>query len=227
MKRVPILGPTLVRLHHRSWNSSSYWEQRYVAGGNSGPGSYGRLAKFKAGFLNNFVEEHKISAVIEFGCGDGAQLKLARYPDYIGVDKSAKAIEMCRAAFDGDAAKRFIQVDDLPPSTQAELSLSLDVIYHLIEDSIFDEYMQRLFNCATRFVIVYASNCEQQTASIHVRHRKFTRWVEQNQPGWQLVKTIKNVYPFDEADPENTSFADFHVFARNDLAITFAMDSAE
>src|SRR5438270_10704846 len=61
-------------------NSSSYWNRRYVAGGTSGAGSYGRLARFKADVLNAFVAESGIASVIEFGCGDGAQLALSNYP---------------------------------------------------------------------------------------------------------------------------------------------------
>jgi hypothetical protein len=63
-------------------NSAQYWEDRYVNGMTSGSGSYGRLAEFKAEFLNEFVADHKISSIVEFGCGDGAQLALAAYPKY-------------------------------------------------------------------------------------------------------------------------------------------------
>ncbi len=53
--------------------SQDYWVKRYAKGGNSGPGSYSELAKFKASVLNAFVREHGIQSVIEFGCGDGNQ----------------------------------------------------------------------------------------------------------------------------------------------------------
>jgi hypothetical protein len=54
--------------------SGSFWENRYRTGGTSGSGSYGRLAEFKAEILNEFVRERGVSSIIEFGCGDGAQL---------------------------------------------------------------------------------------------------------------------------------------------------------
>ena len=57
-------------------NTLSYWENRYKNNGNSGAGSYGRLAEFKADVINNFIAENKITSVIEFGCGDGNQLSL-------------------------------------------------------------------------------------------------------------------------------------------------------
>ena len=155
----------------------------------------------------------QISSVIEYGSGDGAQLKLARYPSYLGVDISAKAVGMCRERFAGDTSKRFEQPDAVTKGTMADLSLSLDVIYHLAEDSVFNAYMQQLFESAQRFVIVYSSNTDQILPWKHVRHREFTSWVAQNKPEWRLQSTIKNAYPYDPADPEQTSFADFYVFA--------------
>ena len=73
------------------FSSVAYWEGRYRAGGNSGAGSYGRLATFKAGFVNGFVELNAIRSAIEFGCGDGNQLSLLSVPRYTGVDVSPTA----------------------------------------------------------------------------------------------------------------------------------------
>lgn len=51
--------------------SSNYWESRYQEGGNSGHGSYGELAQYKADFLNSFVQENHVESAIEFGSSDG------------------------------------------------------------------------------------------------------------------------------------------------------------
>ena len=217
IKSVPVLGPFLVHSLRTPFRSSDYWERLYKAGGTSGPGSYNRLAEFKADFLNRFVDQHHIASVIEYGSGDGAQLKLAHYPRYLGVDVSAKAVEMCCTIFADDKSKTFLHVDAVEPGTMADLSLSLDVIFHLVEDSVFDAYMRSLFESAKRFVIVYSSNTDQDLPVRHVRHRNFTRWVEQNKSEWLLQSTIRNAYPYDPADPEQTSFADFYVFAPQKL----------
>ena len=37
----------------------------------------------------------------------------------------------------------------------------MDVIYHLVEDEIFESHMAALFNHATRFVLIYSSNCSE------------------------------------------------------------------
>lgn len=232
VKGVPIIGPLLVQLRQRHspapatpevapaqppppfTTSADYWERRYKEGDNSGPGSYGRLAVFKAKFLNRFVKQHRISSVIEFGCGDGSQLKLARYPKYVGVDVSTKAVDICRAVHANDPSKSFFHTDELPPDSTADLALSLDVIFHLVEDSVFDAYMRRLFAAARRFVVIYSSNMDQSWPNQHVRHREFTNWVARNEPAWRLDSTVNNRYPYDPEDPENTSFADFYVFWR-------------
>lgn len=221
ISKIPVIGK-VARLVYRQTkpkselifrSSPQYWEDRYRAGGNSGAGSYNRLAQFKADTLNDFVREHRIQSVVEFGSGDGAQLALAQYPRYIGYDISPKVIEICRAQFNGDPTKEFRLVGDLRP-VSTDLSLSLDVIYHLIEDEVFDHYMRQLFDAATRFVIIYSSNEDKDWSARHVQHRQFTRWVEQNRPEWKLQKVIPNAYPFDEKDQDNTSFADFYIFER-------------
>ena len=49
VKSAPIVGSSLAYLRGDSFtDSAKYWEQRYRTGGNSGAGSYCRLAEFKA-----------------------------------------------------------------------------------------------------------------------------------------------------------------------------------
>jgi Methyltransferase domain len=227
VRKMPILGPMAVRLHLPFKTSSDYWEKRYVKGGNSGVGSYGRLSHFKAEFLNDFVEQHGIDSVIEYGCGDGSQLKLARYPSYTGIDVSSRAVEICRALFRTDRSKRFFHTDAVKIPLVTDLALSLDVVYHLVEDSAFENYMHKLFDSAQRFVIIYSSNLDDPTPTRHVRHRHFTSWVEQYKPQWHVTAHVANVYPYDPASSSDTSLADFYVFApRHPQVTTIAQSQA-
>jgi hypothetical protein len=150
--------------------------------------------------------------VVEYGCGDGAQLKLAKYPLYTGIDVSVTAVERCRRLFSGDPSKKFLNSDARTSKITADLALSLDVVYHLVEDPVFDTYMRRLFDSAASFVIIYSSNVEEAWSGSHVRHRQFTRWIDQNKPDWRLVSILKNAYPYDDKNPAGTSFADFYIF---------------
>ncbi|MEJ5989474.1 class I SAM-dependent methyltransferase [Ramlibacter sp. PS3R-8] len=202
-----------------NFSSASYWKDRYSAGGNSGPGSYGELAKFKADVLNRFVREHAVGSVIEFGCGDGNQLGLAHYPAYTGIDVSPLAVESCRERFKADASKEFLLAPD-DDGRQADLALSLDVVFHLTEDRVFDAYMRRLFEAGRRYVIVYSSDRDEpvQPAAPHVRHRHFSQWVEREMGArWTLVERIPNAFPYN-GDYRTTSFCDFFIYRRSGQA---------
>jgi SAM-dependent methyltransferase len=198
--------------------SREYWEERYAAGRNSGPGSYNELAEFKALVLNDFVRLHEILDVIEFGCGDGNQLRLARYPSYIGFDVSPTALELCRAIFADDQTKRFALMQDYARET-ADMALSLDVIFHLVEDEVYEHYMARLFQAARRFVAIYSSNheCADLNVAPHVRHRRFTDWISTNQSGWTMLDRVQNPYPWSPKE-KTGSFADFYFFQRKPAA---------
>lgn len=192
--------------------STAYWEQRYAQGRDSGIGSYHQFAEFKAEIINDFVCAQKVQSVIEFGCGDGNQLLLADYPVYLGVDVSPTIITMCKDKFLSDTTKSFMLLDEYQ-NESAELSLSLDVLYHLVEDSVFENYMQTLFEAATRYVIIYSSNIDSKTKRPHVKHRQFTDWVESNATSWKILEHIKNKYPYDE-DYKTGSFADFYIYMK-------------
>jgi SAM-dependent methyltransferase len=192
--------------------SQRYWEHRYASGGTSGAGSFDKLAEFKAEVLNNFVKTHAILHVLEFGCGDGRQLELADYPGYVGFDVSETAVDLCRKRFASDPSKRFALIEEYT-GEKAPLTLSVDVIYHLVEDRVFVDYMARLFGASERFVIIYSSNeARFERDAPHVRHRHFTKWIDALQPLWVLVKHIPNRYPL-ESDKEG-SFADFYIYKK-------------
>jgi SAM-dependent methyltransferase len=206
-----LLGQAWLATRRRG--SLDYWESRYRLGMTSGSGSTGELAKFKARVLNDFVRENGVRTVIELGCGDGMQLALADYPRYLGVDGSRTAIDLCRQRFASDATKSFLwqgcpDRDAHAALPSADLALSLDVIYHLLEDEVYRRYMGGLFGAAERYVIIYSSNCEDVVSAAHVRHRMFLRDVEADFPEFRLQRKIANILP-------SRSFADFYVFSRH------------
>jgi SAM-dependent methyltransferase len=220
----PVLGPAVraiartpvvegLRRRFGFRDSSSYWEKRYQKGRTSGVGSYGRLAEFKAEILNDFVERNGIQSVIEFGCGDGTQLALANYPRYVGIDVAQGSIAICEHRFAGDTTKSFHLTTAIPKDLGSfDLALSLDVIYHLVEDAVFDSYMRSLFAHAGRSVIIYSSNKVESSGVPHVRHRLFTKWIEQHVPQWKQSAYVANKYPYDPKRPDDSSFADFYFF---------------
>lgn len=196
-------------------SSPSYWEERYRRGGSSGAGSYGRLARFKAQVINQFVARNEVTSVVEFGCGDGAQLALARYPRYVGIDVSQHAVELCRRRFSADPTKRFYHSSEVQATGQTgDLVMSLDVLYHLVEDEVYDQYLRSLAGAAERFICVYSSNVDKPGHVAHIRHHRFTDWFSRHAPEWRVIARIPNEFPEDPQDPEETSWADFYFFAR-------------
>ncbi len=195
-------------------NSKKYWEQRYKNSGNSGSGSYGKAADYKAEFLNRFIADHQINSVIELGCGDGNQLKLLELPAYTGVDVSKTAIAACRQTFASDPTRHFYTVADKEFIRPAELAMSLDVIYHLVEDRFYEQYIAELFSLATRFVIIYAWDVEGPQR-MHVRHRKFSTWIQKNITGWELMQQLSN-------DVEIVGSCDFFVYKKKGQSINSA-----
>ena len=193
-------------------SSDDYWKRRYDAGLTSGTGSYGQLATYKAEVLNEFVSRHNIQSVIEFGCGDGNQLELAQYPRYLGLDISPKAIELCAHRFRQDQTKSFLCIDarrtaNLAGYISADLTLSLDVVYHLLEDSTYEHYLTDVFTTARRYVVIYSSDMEQPNWARHVRHRRFTQDVARLFPAFRLIERLENPL-------KGETFADFHFYQR-------------
>ncbi len=221
IKNIPFIG-SVARRFYRTWinptipfqDSESYWDKRYEAGGNSGDGSYNQLAEFKADILNTFVSDNGITTIIEYGCGDGNQLRLAKYPKYIGFDVSPNAISRCLKSISNDETKTFKLMEEYGGET-ADLTLSLDVIYHLVEDIVFVDYMNRLFDSSEKYVVIYSSDTDENPVGTaeHVRHRNFSKWVTDNKTKFKLIKHIPNKYPFNN-DTKIGSFADFYIYSK-------------
>lgn len=198
-------------------NSAQYWKERYESGGDSGEGSYGPLARYKASFINDFCKQNGIVSAIEFGCGDGNQASMLEIDTYIGVDISEKCVKWAKENF-GRSDWQFMTLDEYhqSPCQLSELALSLDVIYHLVEDETYSTYLQNLFAASSRYVLIYASNFEYFDPSLpHVRHRKVVEDALHDHPEWRLLRTEMN--PFSkrhDSESEYGSFANFHVFEK-------------
>lgn len=215
------VSPVLVQPvadHRPAFDSSKYWEQRYQTGGNSGAGSYHRSAEYKALILNAFTAEKQVRKVGELGSGDGNQLRYLNFADYTGFDVSRTAIDLCLNIHGSRPGRDFVwlgspQLDMAQYNEAFELTLSLDVIFHLIEEDVYRAYMDRLFAMSKRYVIVYASNHDgpDRHGAIHVRNRRFTDDVARWMPGWSLLKHIDNPYKH-----PLISEADFFVFGKDD-----------
>jgi hypothetical protein len=94
----------------------------------------------------------------------------------------------------------------------ADLALSLDVVFHLVEDAVFEQHMQHLFGVARRFVIVYSSDFDGPGMAAHVRHRNVSAWVASSFPAWERTEVVEN--PHTTHDDGTPTIAKFLVFRR-------------
>mgnify|MGYP003481641806 CR=1 FL=1 len=184
-------------------NSEDYWLRRYRFGGHSGAGSRGAEAEFKAAFVNTLCQELQLDTLAELGCGDGQNAQLLRVGRYLGLDISPRALSLAagrcrdRAGFDfalirgldtsgvrGRVAER---LGELP-----SLTLSMDVIFHLVEDEVFRRYLDTLFASSRKYVAIYSTD-HDETGAAHVRHRHFTPQIESLYP----VRLLRQAAGFD------------------------------
>ena len=81
---------------------------------------------------------------------------------------------------------------------KAALTLSLDVMYYLIDDELSEHHMHSLFSASTRYLVIYSSDASNSTSlseGPHVNHRQYAKWVEDNAVGWQFLEEIENTSP--------------------------------
>jgi cyclopropane fatty-acyl-phospholipid synthase-like methyltransferase len=197
------------------FSSSKYWDGWYQRGGNSGSGSYGHLAQFKAEVINKLIDDHRLDSLVEFGCGDGNQLKMFNCNKYTGLDISPTIISKCRDTFSSDKTKSFAVYTPESFSGDAyksDAAMSLDVLYHLVEQSVYDKYLDDLFSAAKTLVIIYAADIDLPQQTAHELYRKFTGDVAQRFPAWKLLEVIKNKYPPQGYWDESGSNADFYIY---------------
>ena len=195
-----------------------YWEKRYRDGGTSGAGSYGRLADFKSEIVNDLIQRFDIGSIIDLGCGDGNQISLfSKHIRYSGYDVSQTAIEMCRDRFKQRDHWTFhwYSGEHIREET-AVASLSMDVLFHLTSIGSFRNYLELLFNCAEKYVIIYSSN-QVGEDSQHVKERNILSLIQKYIDDWTLQQMIENPFPWDPQFPETTSRSNFFIFHRADF----------
>ena len=100
---------------------------------------------------------------------------------------------------------------------KADLAISLDVIFHIIEDKAFDLYMKNLFDSSKKYVIIYSSNIDsrKRKSGKYVKHRQFTDWINRYESkNWKLIKFIPNKYPINSKFKGDKSYSDFYIYKK-------------
>lgn len=171
---------------------SNYWNDRYIAGGNSGAGSYGEYADHKAKVINSYIKNLGIKTISDFGCGDGNQISLLTgFEKYAGYDISSHILEVCRKKFENDS--RFSFYEHTYEMPNADLCMSLDVIYHIINYGVYEMYLATLFGKSDKYVLIFSSNHDRNVKGVtHIHHRIVTDFVDEYVTNFKLVEKIEN-----------------------------------
>ena len=198
-------------------DATKYWEARYARGGNSGEGSYGRLGGLQGERTERFhsrarrAERHRIRiAATAINC------HCYECPAYTGLDISRSALLRCIERFRDDSTKSFFLFDadcfrDASGRFAADVSVSLDVIFHLVDDRVFEAYMAHACEAAQRYLILYTTDYDRPSTG-HERPRAVSKWM-QSRPDFVLVKRIPNPFPGTQ-DEQYVSDAEFLIYER-------------
>ena len=169
-----------------SYYSVRYWEDRYRNGGNSGSGSYNQAATIKANYINSVIAKYKIQTINDFGHGDGNQISLLKgFSHYTGYDVSSSVRDRVTKRFRED--KRYTFLDSVETMSKADLTMSLDVLYHLVEYEVWELHLKWLFTLG-EYVLIYGMDREDR-GDRHVVSRRFTEYIERLYDNFTLLET--------------------------------------
>lgn len=177
----------------------SYWETNYAQGGTSGSGSYGLLAQFKAEVINSLIGEHRLGRVIEFGCGDGNQLSLMNYKQYLGLDVAGSSVDICAKKFAGDRSKSFLLYDPRrfvnSQFLTCDLVVCLDVLYHITDYDDFRKTLDDIFSCQAAYVVLYTriTGSDEPSVVPTIRDRDILQHL-QAYGDYEIERTVEQKY---------------------------------
>jgi len=193
------------------FDSQKYWEERYANWWNSWEWSYAKMAEYKAQIINDIIKRYKIKSIIELWCWDWNNLQYYDKVNYTWFDISKKAIENCIDRYLEDKNKSFLYYEPKFFKSgwlQKEMVVSLEVIFHLVEDSIYRKYMTDLFNTSSKYVVIFSSNHDNnKNSAIHVKHREFTKDVSKD---FKLIRKIETPTVWNK----KLFFSDFYLFEK-------------
>jgi hypothetical protein len=125
---------------------------------NSGLGSRGQLAKFKADFVSKFVKDNNIQTLIDFGCGDLYNSSMIEVPSYLGVDIVAHNMpDNPRANTFEAVVSRF---DEFECEEPADMVLCMDVLYHILpgEQDYLKAALENMLKSTKKYLVIYAQD---------------------------------------------------------------------
>lgn len=178
---------------------AGYWQRRYLRGDDSGEGSRGENAVRKADVVARIIRAAGrapapgVRSLIDWGCGDGQVLEqmVGHLSDvgvhYTGVDVSHAAIAKISEQFPHHSFVLDFPYGKSTKWLRSDMGLSFDVIFHLVNQSDFMIYMERLFTCSQKIILIHSTDHDGGRTTRHVLWRRFTPYVAETFPDWELL----------------------------------------
>jgi len=177
--------------------SFKYWENRYNSGGNSGNGSYGEGLKNKALLLNNLINKYDLKSISDVGCGECTLLPyLQGIRKYYGYDISPTVLSKISKNNQDGFSKEFILLTNNTKIVSSDLVLSLEVIFHQVNDDEYLDYMRKLVNSNGEYLLILTMNegilKTNHIKNRHIKYRDISKFMDST--NYSLVEK----FPFTE-----------------------------
>jgi 2-polyprenyl-3-methyl-5-hydroxy-6-metoxy-1,4-benzoquinol methylase len=134
-----------------SGSLQNYWDERYDAGGTSGPGSIGALQNWKHQTISAYIDP--FTSVIDIGCGDLSFWGNRLPATYTGIDFSTVVIAHNLIRFPdrqwicGPASEKH------PISAQAVICF--DVLFHIMDENEFRQVLTSICSYSEQWIFIY------------------------------------------------------------------------
>jgi len=192
-----------VRRRFEGFDAARYWQREYASGGSSGAGSGGFNYEFKRDYVTSVIRRFGIASVIDFGCGDGGQVRELPVAEYYGLDVAQAAIDRCRKLYGDRSGWRFDLLSHAVVG-RYDLALSLDVLYHVTEYQDYLAYLRRLFTAAP-LVLIYANRQGRPKQDApHILWRDHRA---------EIARLISDRFAMIEASPHPTKSTGFYLYS--------------
>ena len=178
------------RLQRHTFDNRRFWNERYAVDPDkgSGPGSRGEFLRLKNELIRSVIDEHKVTSILDIGCGDIAALQSISVERYCGIDISDVVI-----ARNGLACPhwKFLCEDltgDYVPEP-AEFVLCLDVLIHQKSFQDYSSILSKSLNAAKKIALISGYSSADPGWNVFF-HEPITHSIRRLRPQARRVKQL-------------------------------------
>lgn len=196
--------------------ASSFWNERYLMGGNSGKGSRGKKRRIKWEHIKKLIGTFQ--SVIDVGCGDLAfwdnrfakKIMTQSGFNYVGIDYSEVIINKNRDRYQ---EFKFICTGSnlLVPHLKADVVICFDLLFHLLDEAVFVETIKNLSKYSRNWIVIGTwINSPKQYNTAYQEFRQLENYLEVfHKESFELIEPpirygngINAIYFFQKVMPE-------------------------